>query len=103
MPAHKPGQYTTLGLGFWEPRFPGCQEETLQPGDETKLARRSYSISCSVLATGTMLLAFLSLTCGLILDTVTLGRRELKRMCYLAARAPGDAMSWPVPRDTDRN
>ncbi len=49
LPAHKPGQYTTLGLGYWEPRFPGCQEETLQPGDETKLARRSYSISCSVL------------------------------------------------------
>ncbi len=49
LPAHKPGQYTTLGLGCWEPRFPGCQEEHLQPGDETKLARRSYSISCSVL------------------------------------------------------
>jgi ferredoxin--NADP+ reductase len=48
-PAHKPGQYTTLGLGSWEPRFPGCQEETLPPGDETKLARRAYSISCSVL------------------------------------------------------
>src|SRR5713101_3238539 len=49
VPAHKPGQYTTLGLGYWEPRFPGCQEQPLQPGDETKLARRSYSISCSVL------------------------------------------------------
>ncbi|HLJ93680.1 MAG TPA: ferredoxin--NADP reductase [Gemmataceae bacterium] len=48
-PAHQPGQYTTLGLGSWEPRFPGCQEETLLPGDETKLARRAYSISCSVL------------------------------------------------------
>ena len=34
---------------FWEPRMPGCQEETLRLGDETKLARRSYSISCSVL------------------------------------------------------
>src|SRR5436189_160456 len=46
---HKPGQYTVLGLGFWEPRLPGCQEETLAPSDETALARRSYSISCSVL------------------------------------------------------
>ena len=27
-PAHKPGQYGVLGLGFWEPRMPGCQEET---------------------------------------------------------------------------
>jgi ferredoxin--NADP+ reductase len=46
---HKPGQYTALGLGFWEPRFPGCQEEHLAPGDESRLARRSYSISCPVL------------------------------------------------------
>lgn len=48
-PAHRPGQYTVLGLGFWEPRFPGCQEEELNPADEVKLARRSYSISCSIL------------------------------------------------------
>ena len=43
----------------------------------------------AVLSTGAMLLAFLSLTCGLILDTVTLGRREMKRMHYLAIPAPG--------------
>jgi ferredoxin--NADP+ reductase len=49
LPAHKPGQYSTLGLGFWEPRHPGCQEEHLAPGDESKLARRAYSISCSIL------------------------------------------------------
>jgi ferredoxin--NADP+ reductase len=48
-PIHKPGQYTTLGLGNWEPRMPGCQEESLAPGDEAKLVRRSYSISCSIL------------------------------------------------------
>jgi ferredoxin/flavodoxin---NADP+ reductase len=48
-PAHKPGQYGVIGLGYWEPRFPGCQEEQLGPGDETKLARRSYSISSSIL------------------------------------------------------
>ncbi len=46
---HKAGQYTALGLGYWEPRFPGTAEEDLQPADRTKLARRSYSISCSVL------------------------------------------------------
>lgn len=39
----------------------------------------------AILATGTMLLAFISLACGLILETVTRGRRELKRMSYLAA------------------
>jgi ferredoxin--NADP+ reductase len=46
---HKPGQYTALGLGYWEPRFPGSAEEVLQPADLMKLARRSYSISCSIL------------------------------------------------------
>jgi ferredoxin--NADP+ reductase len=48
-PVHKPGQYSTLGLGGWEPRAPGCQEEHLAPGEEEKLIRRAYSISCSVL------------------------------------------------------
>jgi ferredoxin--NADP+ reductase len=47
--AHKPGQYTALGLGYWEPRFPGSAEEVLPESDLAKLARRSYSISCSVL------------------------------------------------------
>lgn len=46
---HKPGQYTTLGLGKWEPRFPGCQEERPKEGDAEKLIRRSYSISCPIL------------------------------------------------------
>lgn len=48
-PVHRAGQYTTLGMGMWEPRFPGCQEEIRKPGDETKLIRRAYSIGCSVL------------------------------------------------------
>ena len=54
-PAHKPGQYGVLGLGFWEPRMPGCQEEPAVP-DAARLARRSYSISCSVLDDGGALL-----------------------------------------------
>lgn len=41
----------------------------------------------AILATGTMLLGFLSLAAGLILDTVTRGRRELKRLFYLAIPA----------------
>ena len=44
----------------------------------------------AILATGLMLLAFLSLTCGLILDTVTRGRWEQKRMSYLAIPGPQD-------------
>jgi glycosyltransferase involved in cell wall biosynthesis len=38
----------------------------------------------AVLTTGMMLLAFLSASCGIILETVTLGRRESKRMVYLS-------------------
>ncbi len=45
----------------------------------------------AVLATGLMLLAALALVCGLILDTVTRGRRELKRLHYLSI--PGPAAS----------
>ncbi|HPF57646.1 MAG TPA: glycosyltransferase [Candidatus Competibacteraceae bacterium] len=37
----------------------------------------------AILSTGLVLLAFLSLACGIILDTVTLGRREIKRLHYL--------------------
>jgi glycosyltransferase involved in cell wall biosynthesis len=44
----------------------------------------------AVLATGLMLLAFLSLASGLILDTVTRGRWELKRVAYLAIPGPQD-------------
>lgn len=51
---------------------------------ETGLVPR---IPTAVLCTGLMLLAFLSLTCGLILDSVSRGRREMKRMAYLAVPA----------------
>jgi glycosyltransferase involved in cell wall biosynthesis len=44
----------------------------------------------AILATGLMLAALLSFVAGLILDTVTRGRRELKLLAYLAHRAPGD-------------
>jgi glycosyltransferase involved in cell wall biosynthesis len=44
----------------------------------------------AVLSTGLMLVAFLSIACGLILDTVTRGRREVKLLAYLALRAPGE-------------
>ena len=49
---------------------------------ETGLVPR---LPTAVLAASIMLLASLSLTCGLILDTVTRGRKEMKRIAYLAA------------------
>jgi ferredoxin--NADP+ reductase len=50
LPKHQPGQYTSIGLGNWEPREPGCQDEVLKPGDETRLVKRAYSIGCPVLS-----------------------------------------------------
>lgn len=44
----------------------------------------------AVLAMGLMLAAFLSFAAGLVLDTVTRGRREMKLLAYLALRAPGE-------------
>jgi glycosyltransferase involved in cell wall biosynthesis len=37
----------------------------------------------AILATGIMVLAFLMLACGIILETVTTSRREMKRLAYL--------------------
>ncbi|MCC6778598.1 MAG: glycosyltransferase [Hyphomicrobiales bacterium] len=57
-------------------------------------------IPTAILSTGLMLLAFLSLVAGLVLDTVTRGRREAKLIAYLQQRAPGedwDRRAWPVP------
>ncbi|WP_272799182.1 glycosyltransferase family 2 protein [Sphingobium sp. AntQ-1] len=44
----------------------------------------------AILVTGLMILATLSTMCGLILDTVVRGRREVRRLAYLAFRAPSD-------------
>jgi glycosyltransferase involved in cell wall biosynthesis len=57
---------------------------------ETGLVPR---IPTAVLSTGLMLVAVLSFVCGLILDTVTRGRRELKRMHYLLHSGRGNGRS----------
>lgn len=45
----KPGQYTTLGLGFWEPRADDVYEDFSEsPEQREKMARRSYSVSSSI-------------------------------------------------------
>src|SRR3954470_12762310 len=44
----------------------------------------------AILATGLMIVAFLSFGVGLILDTVVRGRREVRRLAYLALPAPGE-------------
>lgn len=52
---------------------------------ETGLVDR---IPTAILATGIMILAFLSLASGFILETVTRGRQESKRMRYLSVPGP---------------
>jgi len=54
---------------------------------ETGLVPR---LPTAILSMGLMLLAFLSAAVGLVLDTVTRGRREMKLLAYLAHRAPGE-------------
>ena len=49
IPPHRAGQYTSIGLGYWEPRVPGCQQEELEPGQLTKVVKRAYSLSSPVL------------------------------------------------------
>ena len=45
----------------------------------------------AVLSTGLMILAVLNFFCGLILDTVVRGRREMRRLAYLALPPVGPA------------
>jgi glycosyltransferase involved in cell wall biosynthesis len=42
----------------------------------------------AILATGLMILSFMSFVAGLTLDTVTVGRREMKRLHYLSLQGP---------------
>jgi glycosyltransferase involved in cell wall biosynthesis len=68
-----------MSIGLAVPIFSTYLEEGLVP-----------RLPTAVLSTGLMLLAFLSVACGLILDTVTRGRRELRLLAYLQLRAPGE-------------
>ena len=46
---YEAGQYTTLGLGFWEPRADEAMEDfEADPDQLEKMARRSYSVSSSI-------------------------------------------------------
>jgi glycosyltransferase involved in cell wall biosynthesis len=47
-------------------------------------------IPTAILSTGLMVLASLSIVAGLVLDTVTRGRREIKLIAYLEQAPPGE-------------
>ncbi|GLT01778.1 glycosyl transferase [Sphingobium jiangsuense] len=55
----------------------------------------------AILVTGMTIVAGLSFMCGLILDTVVRGRREVKRLAYLAHAAPAD-LARPGPASNSR-
>ena len=44
----------------------------------------------AILVTGMTIIAVLCFFAGLILDTVTRGRREVRRLAYLSLDAPGE-------------
>jgi uncharacterized membrane protein (GlpM family) len=44
----------------------------------------------AILVTGMVIVAVLCVFAGLILDTVTRGRREVRRLSYLSLAAPGE-------------
>ncbi len=53
----------------------------------------------ALLSTGLMILAFVAIASGLILDTVTRGRREMKLLAYLAQAAPGEPADQAPGKD----
>lgn len=60
---------------------------------ETHLVPR---LPTAILATGLMLLSFLALGCGLILNNVARGQRAMKRLAYLAVTATESSMPTPA-------
>jgi glycosyltransferase involved in cell wall biosynthesis len=70
--------FGVAALGFAVPVFITYAETGLVP-----------RLPTAVLSTGLMLAACLSFAVGLILDTVSRGRREMKLLAYLSHRAPG--------------
>src|SRR6266852_3764162 len=71
--------FPVLSLGFAIPIFVTYFEQGAVP-----------RVPTAILSTGLMLLAFLSVIAGLVLDTVTKGRREMKLLAYLEQRSPGE-------------
>jgi uncharacterized membrane protein YedE/YeeE len=47
-------------------------------------------VPTAILVTGMVIVAVLCVFTGLILDTVTRGRREVRRLAYLSLAAPGE-------------
>jgi glycosyltransferase involved in cell wall biosynthesis len=68
--------FAFVSVGLAVPIFVTYLEEGIVP-----------RIPTAILSTGLMLLAFLAIVAGLVLDTVTRGRREMKLLAYLEQRS----------------
>jgi glycosyltransferase involved in cell wall biosynthesis len=75
-----------VSIGFAIPVFVTYFEQGIVP-----------RLPTAVLSTGLMLLAFLAISAGLVLDTVTRGRREVKLLAYLGERGIEDRRNRPRP------
>jgi ferredoxin--NADP+ reductase len=53
VPPYKPGQYTTLGLGDWEPTNDPAHNEEVGENLKSRVIRRAYSISYPIFQEGT--------------------------------------------------
>ncbi len=73
-----------MSIGFAVPIFATYLREGLVP-----------RLPTAVLSTGLMLMAFLAIAAGLILDTVTRGRREMKLLAYLRHAAIDERRKTP--------
>jgi glycosyltransferase involved in cell wall biosynthesis len=69
--------FALVSIGLAIPIFVTYFEEGLVP-----------RLPTAVLSTGLMIIAILSLSSGLVLDTVTRGRREMKLLAYLSQPSP---------------
>jgi glycosyltransferase involved in cell wall biosynthesis len=93
----RPMQFFSLGAVFFMAFASTLITPILIEFAETGLVPR---LPTAILSMGMVILAFLSLTCGLVLDTVTRGRREVKRMRYLNIPAPNVGRAVYEPQDS---
>ncbi len=49
VPPFLAGQYVTLGLGLWEPRLEGTQDDDVPENKRSRVVKRAYSVSCPLL------------------------------------------------------
>ena len=91
--------FTWLGVALVVGAVGTAIPQIILPWMETGTVIR---IPTAVLVTGMALIAFMSFSIGLVLDTVTRGRREAKRLGYLATCGPSQAKANKLDESASR-